>query len=490
MSFVEDRGLWSEAQRELAEELPRRWAADGIEVVRFAFADQHGILRGKALTREYAEAALYDGVAITSTLFAKDSSHRTVFPVFTPGGGFGMPELQGAADVIMVADPGTYRRLPWSPHEGWLLCDTRFRNGKPVPFDTRQIYKTELTRLSEAGFDFYAGLEVEFHVFRLRDPRLAPADAGTPGKPGSPAEVELLSQGYQYLTEQRYDQIAPVADILRRDVQALGLPVRSMEVEFGPSQFEFTFAAGTGLAPADDMVLFKSAVKQICRRHGYHATFMCRPRLPNLMASGWHLHQSLRHREGGGGSAGNAFVGTNGEDLSTAGRHYLAGLLAHATGASAFSTPTINGYRRYRPNSLAPDRALWARDNRGAMIRLIGGGGDPITHLENRVGEPAANPYLYFASQVAAGLDGLRRRLEPPPSADAPYDTPAPPLPRTLDEALAALRADAALVEAFGEGFIDYFCRLKEAELARYRESGPAEGEVSDWEQREYFDLF
>jgi len=118
------------------------------------------------------------------------------------------------------------------------------------------------------------------------------------------------------------------------------------------------------------------------------------------------------------------------------------------------------------------------------MIRLIGGGSDPVTHLENRIGEPAANPYLYFASQIVAGMDGMARRLEPPPSADRPYDTPADTLPHTLEEAVAALRADEALRAGLGDGFVEYFCRLKEAEIARFNL------EVSEWEHREYFEIF
>src|SRR4029453_6376586 len=147
--------------------------------------------------------------------------------------------------------------------------------------------------------------------------------------------------------------------------------------------------------------------------------------------------------------------------LSEVGQHYMAGLLAHARAAAAFSTPTINGYKRYRPFSLAPDRAIWGRDNRGAMVRVLGGPGDPATHLENRVGEPAANPYLYVASQVASGLDGLTRKLRPGPSADTPYDTKAPALPRSLGEALEALHADQALRDAFGDFFVDYYLKLK-----------------------------
>jgi glutamine synthetase len=318
------------------------------------------------------------------------------------------------------------------------------------------------------------GLEVEFHVFKVTDKNLRPSDAG---QPGTPPAVELLTTGYQYLTEHRYDQIEPVVELLRENLARLNLPLRSFEVEFGPSQFEFTLSPLPALAAADAMVLLRSAVKQVARRHGYHATFMCRPSLPNVMSSGWHLHQSLAK----GGK--NVFVSEK-EDLSETGRQYLAGLLAHARGACALATPTINGYKRYRPYSLAPDRVIWGKENRGAMLRVIGRPGDPGARIENRIGEPAANPYLYFASQLYSGLDGLQRKLAPPPSADTPYEAKADFLPRTLAEALAALRDDAYLKRALGEGFVDYYCRIKEAEIARFQL------EVSEWEQREYFDLF
>jgi glutamine synthetase len=164
--------------------------------------------------------------------------------------------------------------------------------------------------------------------------------------------------------------------------------------------------------------------------------------------------------------------------------HYLAGLKQHARGAAVFASPTINGYRRYRPFSLAPDRAIWARDNRAAMLRVLGGPGQAASRIENRVGEPTANPYLYMASQIFSGLDGLQQRLDPGPSADAPYETVADALPRSLSEALQALQEDTWLRSQFGDGFVDYLCFIKQAEIARFNL------EVSEWEQREYFDLF
>jgi len=486
LSFVARHGLWSDEQQEAAKRLRRIVEEKNLETIRLSFPDQHGILRGKTLVASEALASLEGGCSITTTMLAKDTSHRTVFPVFTAGGGFGMKEMEGAADVLMVPDPTTFRVLPWSPTAGWLLCDIHFADGRPIPFATRQIYKSVLDRLGQRGYDFVAGLEVEFHIFKLDDARMAPEDAGQPGQPPS---VSLLSHGYQYLTEQRYDQMEPALDIVRRDILALGLPLRSVEVEFGPSQCEFTFQPKTGLAPADNMVLFRSAVKQIARRHGYHATFMCRPKLPNAFASGWHLHQSLVSRAGGE----NAFMAKEmtkemaeegGEPLSAFGKSYLAGLLAHARASTVFTTPTINGYKRYRSYSLAPDRAIWGRDNRGVMIRVLGGAGDPATRLENRIGEPAANPYLYMASQILSGLDGVDRKLEAGPSADTPYETKADLLPKSLREAVSALRDDAFFRQALGEQFVDYYVHIKNAEIERFH------AEVSDWEHREYFETF
>jgi glutamine synthetase len=478
LSFVERHGLWSSEQKDAATRLRRIVEDQKLEVIRLSFPDQHGILRGKTLVASEALASLESGCTITTTMFAKDTSHKTVFPVFTAGGGFGMREMEGAADVLMVADPLSFRVLPWSSSTGWLLCDVYFADGRPVPFATRNLYKQVLAKLEQRGYDFVAGLEVECHIFKLEDARMSPEDAG---QPGTPPSVSLLSHGYQYLTEQRYDQMEPVLEIIRRDIVALGLPLRSIEVEFGPSQCEFTFKPAKGLESADNMILLRSAVKQICRRHGYHATFMCRPKLPNVVASGWHLHQSIVSRESGE----NAFMAKDhGEVLSAFGRGYLGGLLQHARAAAVFTTPTINGYKRYRSYSLAPDRAIWGRDNRGVMIRVLGGAGDPATRLENRIGEPAANPYLYMASQILSGLDGVDRGLDPGPSADTPYEAKAALLPKTLQEAVVALKDDAFFRDAFGAGFVDYYVHIKNAEIERFQ------AEVSEWEQREYFEMF
>jgi glutamine synthetase len=233
------------------------------------------------------------------------------------------------------------------------------------------------------------------------------------------------------------------------------------------------------------MLLLRSAAKQALRRHGYHVTFMCRPKLPNVMSSGWHLHQSLTVK------GKNAFVSKS-DFLSETGKQYLSGLLEHARAACAFATPTINGYKRYRPYSLAPERVIWGRDSRGALLRVVGGAGDPATRIENRIGEPGANPYLYFASQIHAGLDGIERNLPLPPASRTPYEEEkADLLPRSLAEALEHLKASRLLRESMGSVFVDYYCRIKEAEIERFKLStrDADDREVSEWEHREYFDL-
>ena len=483
-----------------SETLLQRLATEQIEVVRFAFADQHGLVRGKSIMASAVPAALANGIGFVSTNLLKDTADRTAWPVFNAQAGFEDPHLaqlstffQGAGDVRLIADPNTFKVLPWvtETKTGWVQCQAVFPDGTPVPFDSRTVLQTALAQLAARGLTYRVGLEVEFHILKLEGARLDLADAGWPG---TPPDVSLVNTGYRLLAEQRSDSFEALFATLRKHLLDLGLPLISQEIELGPSQVEFVFDVMDGLAAADAMILLRNAVKQICRRAGYHATFMCRPALPQVMSSGWHLHQSLVDQTGKNlftptlEDAARAPSGAALRHLSPLGAQFLAGLLAHAPGATFFSTPTINGYRRYRPNSLAPDTVSWAKDNRGAMLRVINNGpNDAATRIENRAGEPAANPYLYLAAQIYSGLDGITRQLTPPPSSDTPYTPYAgdrTTLPHSLEAAIAALRADSTLCTAFGQPFITWLTHIKEAEIARFK------AEVTAWEQREYFELF
>jgi glutamine synthetase len=183
--------------------------------------------------------------------------------------------------------------------------------------------------------------------------------------------------------------------------------------------------------------------------------------------------------------------------LSELGAQYVAGLLEHAMPSLLFAAPTVNGYKRFRPYSFAPDRVCWAVENRGALIRVQGSAGDASAHVENRMGEPAANPYLYLAANVAAGADGIVRGLTPPAPVEAdPYTAPAPQLPTSLSAAVKALDGDSFYRSAFGDTLIDYLVMMKRAEIARYEAALAADGtpdsadEVTNWEMREYFEFF
>ena len=469
--------LLSTEQLAAAEQILAEVSAGTLETVRISFVDQHGILRGKTLVADGLKSAFEQGVKMTSTLLLKDTSHTTVFPVWQNDASFGPGNMVGASDFLVMPDPGTFRILPWSPHCAWLLGEIYHLDGRPIPFSSRRVLRDAADKLRDRNLELVVGLEVEFHVFKVEEPNLEHEHAQ---RPEQPPRTSLLAHGYQYLTEQRYDQLEPVMDLIRRNAQALQLPIRSMEAEFGPSQFEITFHSTEATVAADQLVLFRNMVKQVCRRQGYHATFMCRPRLHNCMASGWHLHQSLRDLDTGT----NLFVPQAGEVLSAVGAQWIAGLLAHAAESCLLSTPTINGYKRYQPFALAPDRIQWGSDNRGAMLRAITAADDPASRVENRVGESAANPYLYIASQILSGLDGIEQGLQAPPPVELPYDDQAPMLPKSQIEAIAAFRTSAFYRQALGDVFVDYFTHIKQSEWDRYIT------QVSEWEHREYFSLF
>ena len=478
-----------------------RLKACGIDQVRFSWCDQHGNLHGKTLMVGAVQRALDEGVNMVGTLMLKDISGHTSYQVFEPDGLAGLSGFAHAANLVMLPDPASLRILPWASRTAWMLCQPWFPDATPVAIDTRRVLQQALATLAHAGFGLVCGLEVEFHIYRIEDSGATdPGGALDPDQaawPGPVPRVSILHPGYDLLSEALADRTHAALRIVQDTAQGLGLPLSSLEIEAGPSQFEAVFDATDALTAADHMVLFRNGVTQALRRAGYHATFMCRPPFANIMSSGWHLHQSLTELATGR----NAFMrpqskpGSAPHDaqhvLSPVGEHYLAGLLAHAAGLAVFCTPTINGYGRYRPHALAPRAALWGRDNRGAMLRVIGtppraGSGqapDAATRIENRLGEPAANPYLYMAAQIHAGLDGMRRALAAPPASDDPYGGGAAALPANLGDALQALAADAALAEGFGAGFVRYLATIKRSELAQHAKAQ----DPQEWERRAYF---
>lgn len=442
--------------------------ADAIETIRVLFTDPHGILRGKTITASALPGALENGIRVPSTLLLKDLSHRTAFPVWQ---GESAP-MQGAADVVLRLDPASFIPLPWSSHSALIHCDVVALDGTRVPFASRNILDRSVQALAEQGLTATFGLEVEFQIYRVLDPRLAPAHATMPA---TPPQVENTTQGHQYLTETRYAEVEPILDRIRRAAEGMGMDVRSVEVEMGPSQYEVTFAPGTPSQVAEMAVNFRTLAKEVCAREGLLASFMPKPALPNAAANGWHIHQSLSDARGR-----NVFTSDD-HTLTQRAAHWTAGLLAHARAACVLTNPTVNSYKRFVPHQLAPNRIGWGVDNRGAMVRAIMAPNDPASRVENRLPDSAANPYLAFAAQIHSGLSGLKAAQDPPPAMTDPYGGDAPTLPASLGEAIDALDACATLRAALTPEVADWLVTLKRAEWARYL------AHISDWEQAEYF---
>ena len=487
--FVARHGLLSRSQLALAAEVAERIEVSDLRTVRLAVVDQHGILRARGLSPETAISAFSTGLDFSGAIYSLDTGNNVFVPPFAAGGGFGIAEFTGFPDIMLVPDPATFQVLPWAHRTGWVLCDAYFATGQPVPLDGRGLLRRQLAAAEAAGYGLTVGLEFEFSLFT---PDGAPLTAQNAGFTPPPPAVSMFERGYQFLSETRLDSMAPVLDAVRDALWALGLPPRAMEDEWGPGQVEVSFAPMSALAAADAAVLFRSAVKQVCQRRGLLATFMSRPGLANITSSGWPLHQSLTSATGG-----NAFASGE-QPLSGVGLSYVAGLAEHAVPSLPFAVPTVNGYKRFRPYSFAPDRVAWAVENRGALIRVQGSPGDTSAHVEYRAGEPAANPYLYIAASLAAGLDGVTRGLTPPPPVEAdPYSAPdLVALPASLAAAVKALDGDAFYRAAFGDTLVDYLVTMKRAEIGRYEaalgEAGLTDSadEVTDWEMREYFEFY
>jgi glutamine synthetase len=489
LGFIAQHGLWSEAQTRAAQEILATVKTEKLRTIRVSVSDPQGKLRSKTVLPNMFRSVMKNGLDFTSAQYHFDSAEAIAYNPFTTDGGVGMTEMAGFPDAVLIPDPLTFRILPWAEDCGWIQGDMYFNDGRPVPFDARHILRKVTAQLKDAGYDYVAGLEVEFYVTRIVEDHLKPEDMGNLGVPPTPPTVEAIGRGYAYQSEEHQDHIDTLLNTLARHCDALGLPLRTMEDEMGPGQLEFTFEPQSALEAADGMTLFRSMVKQVCARMGLHATFMARPGLANYFASGWHLHQSINNSEGVNAFAAPADSPTL---LSPVGEHFIGGLLAHAVENSVFCTPTINGYKRRKPNSLAPDRATWGYDNRAAMCRVQGGPGDLSSHVENRIGEPAANPYLYLACQIAAGLDGIERKLSPGPLEARPYEAEDRPLlPKTLMEAMKTLSEGTFYRRVFGEQFIDWYLGLKQSEVNRFLAAEPnwaeAPDQVTEWEHREYF---
>ncbi|MGH3859783.1 glutamine synthetase family protein [Actinokineospora sp.] len=491
VDFVARHGLWTEAQRAAADEVST--ALESLEFVRVVYADPHGIARSKVISAAVFATVLRNGMDFSPGPFVFDTGHAVAIDFFAAGGGIGVDELTGAGDFIVVPDPTTFRVLPHTGRPtGWVIGDEYLRDGTPHPLSARAALRRQVDALAVRDLEFVVGLEVEWYLTRYTDGG-RPAQIGGFGVQGDPPAVAAVNGGYQFNSDSLLDALMPTLDPVLDALVALGLPLRGIEHESGPGQIEFTFNPMPGLAAADAMLLVRTITKQILARDGHHASFMALPALAGFDPSGWHLHQSLAERSTGR----NLFVAEpGGAALSPTGMAYLGGLIEHAPASSLLSVPTVNGYRRMQEGfSLSPDRIAWCTENRGAFLRVLGAYGDPACHVENRIGEPTANPYLYLIGQISGGMDGVGRSLDPGPRADDPHAATAEALPKDLEEAMAAFGGSTLYRQALGPELHQCLLALKASEWTRYvqwlAKVEPAQDDlVTEWEHREYFSTF
>lgn len=431
-----------------------RLAADGIDVVRVVYPDLIGTDRARDVLVEELPRATGHGLAFCRAVYHTTPRGDTV-PV---SGGLDA----GLPDIHVHPDLTTTVALPWEPGVAMCLGEvTDPVTGRPAPESPRDLLRAVLERCREQGLSPVVGPELEYF---LCDPG---PDGGWRRYAGG--------SGVVYTAGLRAD---PGNHLLRtlRQVRKLGLGVLSGNHEYDGGQFEINLLHSDALDAADRAFRFKSAVKELARRDGQLATFMAKP-FNDAGGSGFHLHLSCADEEGR-----NAFDDPSGAyGLSATARHALAGVLAHAPALAALSNPTVNSYKRFGPDTLAPWLVDWGLDNRSAMVRIPPERGSGA-RLELRLGDASANPYLAIASMTAAALLGVLAGEEPPaPLEGYGYDvTKSPVLPADLPAALDALEADSALTEVLGKGFVSAFLSYKRNEIERFRRY------VTDWEFDEY----
>ena len=386
-----------------------------------------------------------------------------------PGTGY-LEEL-GFPDSLIKPDLATLQLLPWASNTARILCEPYFLDGRPAMAAPRLVAKRVLDELAGMDYRLLSGFEYEFY--------LVDAQTRQPPFPG----IQIFATLRNNFNE------ALLYDILRHMV-TMGVDIITANAEYGPGQMEINFAPAWGITAADQAFTFKNGVKEIAQRHQMIASFMTKPYL-DQSANGCHFHHSLWQGDR------NVFLDASREDaLSDLGRHFLAGQLAHAPALSALAAPTVNCSKRFRRYSFAPTNATWGVQNRTTAIR-VKATRDEATHLENRIGGGASNPYLLMAACVAAGMDGLRSQLEPPaPVAGIAYGLEGVvDLPTCLDEAVDALEQDAVLQAALGPKFVKLFVAVKRHEINKAKAALSDYGtpefslRVDDWERQEYFEF-
>lgn len=424
---------------------------EDVEFIRLQFTDIFGTLKNVAITASQLEKALnnkcmFDGSSIEGFVRIEES------------------------DMYLYPDLDTFTIFPWRPQQGKvarIICDVYCADGTPFEGDPRYILKRQIGKAAEMGYTFNVGPECEFFLFHQDEN-------------GQPTTITHEKAGY-------FD-LGPVdlGENARRDMvltlEDMGFEIEASHHEVAPAQHEIDFKYDEAMNTADNIMTFKLAVKTIAKRHGLFASFMPKPKC-GINGSGMHINMSLSK------DGKNIFDDVNGElGLSKEAYYFIGGIIKHMKAITVIMNPLVNSYKRLVPGYEAPCYIAWSATNRSPLIRIPASRGQE-TRVELRNPDPAANPYLALAVCLAAGLDGIKKEIEPPAEVpeniyelddDERESRGIESLPADLHDAIGELKKDAFIQEVLGQHITNKYIEAKESEWMQYRT------QVTGWEIEEY----
>jgi len=432
-------------------------ADNEVHTVELAAPDTQGHLRGKRIpARRFLDSAYESGAHIADAMFVFDMQN-------------GLPDNEfvnidtGYLDAHLTADVTSGRVLTHRPGYALMFADAEDEHGAPHPLAPRGVLAAQIERCRAAGVDPFVATELEFFLCR---PDWTPVQ--------DHIQYSSLTDGLEF---------EPVLFAIREALEGAGLEVEGSNAEYGPGQFEVNTGPADAMRTADNTALFKSIVKQVAMQHGLRATFMPKP-WAEQSGSGMHVHTSL-NTEGS-----NGFAACDDGEPNELMKHWLGGLMAHASALTLLGAPTSNGPKRIRPYTFAPTHVSWGLDNRTVMARCIAESGSKANRVEFRSAGADANPYLIIAGILAAGVDGIERSLDPGMLCVGDmYTNPgeAQALPTDLAGAIAAY-SGSDLAGQLGETFSRSYVSIAEAEVALAAENNPEPDDVNDWERARFIE--
>lgn len=437
-----------------------------IDTVLAVFPDMYGRLMGKRITSHFfVDHVLGDGYHACDYLLALDMEMDPV-----PGYAFASWE-KGYGDLHCVPDLTTLRRASWLPKTALVLCDLETESGEqPIEVAPRRMLQQQLARARDLGFTVMAGSEIEFYVFD---------DSYAAARTKNYHDLQPMAhyiEDYHIFQGTKEDSLIGA---IRRALDGSGVPVEFSKGEWGPGQQEINLEYSEALVQADRNVVYKHAAKEVAYAQDKAITFMSKWD-ETLAGSSMHIHISLWDRDGKPTFPGEGQVGS--VRASDTFRWFLGGWMRRTREFTALYAPYVTSYKRYQEGSFAPTGIAWSFDNRTAGFRVVGHG--PSLRIECRIPGADANPYIVYAGAIAAGLDGIENRVEPPPmfEGDIYQSRELPRVPMNLVEATAEFERGDLARAAFGDDVYDHYLHFLKTEQRKFDEV------VTCWERARFFE--